>query len=465
MPQLTSDLLLLDGDECIVGLMAKHLYEGKELPIYFYGQSYGFSFIEVLAIDLFYFLFGVSDISVKLAMLCLWTLGITFFYKGLKRINEPGSLTPFLITLVFVFAPAWAVWSMKARGGYITSFFLSSLLMYIVFDGHKRFASYLALGFLLVVIYESQPLWLPGLLPVLCYGLYRRGFSARFVFSFLGGILLAVLIFYFVKNDLSNFWSPEGISLRNNFLVKLKDIPGQVFVQMTGSYDYFERVDLGIVTNILAILYTVLIFLGLSFGIYLLVKKRNTLLLYASCSSVLFTLAYLVLFQRFAARYLLPLSGFSFLMFSEIINKVKNKVVLSAFYLPLIVLGIISLNAFEHYRPKWQSGKQIKQLTEYFDKNNIHFVFSRWGFLQWQIMFYSNEKVIARSVPNFDRYPAYISKVNHAFSSGRRIAVLDFFYHVPFESSDTKILLANNTYLVHLNPSREELVGYGFDLP
>jgi hypothetical protein len=44
LPQLTSPHLLLDGDEAILGLMAKHLAEGREAPIFFYGQAYGLSF-------------------------------------------------------------------------------------------------------------------------------------------------------------------------------------------------------------------------------------------------------------------------------------------------------------------------------------------------------------------------------------------------------------------------------------
>lgn len=47
LPQILSSNLFLDGDECIVGLMAKHLFEGIEFPLYFYGQFYGFSLLEV----------------------------------------------------------------------------------------------------------------------------------------------------------------------------------------------------------------------------------------------------------------------------------------------------------------------------------------------------------------------------------------------------------------------------------
>jgi hypothetical protein len=43
LPQLRSPNLLVDGDECVLGLMAKHVAQGKELPIFFYGQHYALS--------------------------------------------------------------------------------------------------------------------------------------------------------------------------------------------------------------------------------------------------------------------------------------------------------------------------------------------------------------------------------------------------------------------------------------
>jgi len=41
LPQLLSPNLLLEGDECILGLMGLHVAQGREFPIFFYGQKYG----------------------------------------------------------------------------------------------------------------------------------------------------------------------------------------------------------------------------------------------------------------------------------------------------------------------------------------------------------------------------------------------------------------------------------------
>ena len=48
VPYLFSRHYVLDGDEAILGLMAWHAAQGLELPVFFWGQSYGFSHLEVL---------------------------------------------------------------------------------------------------------------------------------------------------------------------------------------------------------------------------------------------------------------------------------------------------------------------------------------------------------------------------------------------------------------------------------
>ena len=89
LPQLTSPHLLLDGDEAILGLMAKHLAEGREAPIFFYGQAYGLSFFEAAAGAVAFRLAGVGDVQLKLAMLAIWLVGVVAFFAALARLLGP----------------------------------------------------------------------------------------------------------------------------------------------------------------------------------------------------------------------------------------------------------------------------------------------------------------------------------------------------------------------------------------
>src|SRR5581483_4285297 len=88
LPELASDNLLLDGDECVVALMARHIVNHSAFYPFFSGQTYGFSLIECCFIIPFYLLFGVTTLSVKCSMLLLWTVGVLFLYRAFTLVNK-----------------------------------------------------------------------------------------------------------------------------------------------------------------------------------------------------------------------------------------------------------------------------------------------------------------------------------------------------------------------------------------
>ena len=209
LPQLVNISYVLDQDECVVGLMAKHFAENKEIPLFFYGQKYGFAFIEVLFARIAFLGFGVTDVAMRISMLVLWTIGICFHYKTLKNLvrTTPDaeslyqSYLPLLVTLLFILCPVWAVWSMKARGGYLTAFTLFSVVTYLA-SHRTRFQhwSFQALiGVLLVVIFQAQPLFLVGLLPLLFYFEYPKKSILR-IGAVGFGVLATAVLFHFLKN-------------------------------------------------------------------------------------------------------------------------------------------------------------------------------------------------------------------------------------------------------------------------
>lgn len=44
LPYLLSEHVFFDGDEAMLGIMGRDLITGRNIPFYFYGQQYGFSF-------------------------------------------------------------------------------------------------------------------------------------------------------------------------------------------------------------------------------------------------------------------------------------------------------------------------------------------------------------------------------------------------------------------------------------
>ena len=70
------------SDEAIIGLMGKHILEGRYFPFYMYGQAYnaGAAWEAYLAAIAFAF-FGVSVISLKSCIVVLSLLCLFLFYR------------------------------------------------------------------------------------------------------------------------------------------------------------------------------------------------------------------------------------------------------------------------------------------------------------------------------------------------------------------------------------------------
>ena len=158
LPQLRSPNLLVDGDESVLGLMAKHLAQGKEFPIFFYGQHYAFLPVEAVAGALSFHVAGIGPMPLKLAGLGLWTLGVLFLFLAQSRLVGPPR--SFWMTTVLILNPGWAVWSLRAGGGYLTSFVASAMLVWLLVRDRERetFVRWLIAGTLTALIYLAQPL-------------------------------------------------------------------------------------------------------------------------------------------------------------------------------------------------------------------------------------------------------------------------------------------------------------------
>jgi len=463
LPQLFSQHRVMDGDECIVGLMAKHLYDGIEFPLYFYGQSYGFTAVETLVIALFYFFLGITALSVKLAMLSQWTSGVYFFYKTVKQITEPSSFTPLFISIVFILAPAWAIWSMMARGGYLTAFMLSNVCIFLLLrkqDAHKQLRFFIP-GVLCVLIYESHALWFPALLPIVFYALWKqRNIKAVLVFAL--ALVSTAGVFYGIKIRLGSFWPRPVTYFTGDVPGVLRELPLRMYHNMTGSYYYKNIIDLGPINNALALFFVIALFIALLVALYLWIRRRGTALLYMSALAVVFILLTTLYIPDYAPRYLLPLSGAAMFLFSLLMERISFRWLYGALYLSFILPGAWAFYNFKNYRCEIHNEKNLVSLSNALLREKIHYVFCKSPLLQWQIDFYSKEKVIARYSSLTDRYPSYINEVNKAFQTGKQTAIVDFYYAEPFDQA--KKVLVENIYLVEKVKSKEQLNKNGFNI-
>lgn len=143
---------VIDGDEAIVGLMAKHIVEGKPWPTFYYGQNYMGSFEAILAAGLFR-VFGISGFALKLVPLIFSLLVIVLVYFTARRITDQFGAAVAAI-LVAVGPSALVLWSTMARGGFIELVVLGSIgllfsLVFIQSTAPPRISQLLLLGLIL----------------------------------------------------------------------------------------------------------------------------------------------------------------------------------------------------------------------------------------------------------------------------------------------------------------------------
>ena len=181
---VNSNVFFFDGDEAIVALMGLDVLDGN-FPLYFYGQNYGLSIIEALLVSIGVLIFGTTMLAVKIPMLLLWSSGVSLMALTLFRLAKENKAITLLFIAVLILSPTWLVWSMKARGGYLTSFFFVSLVLFLLVQFHRKgsLPAWIGVGISIALIYEAQPIWLPCLLPIIGY--YQTLSTTAVIFFYL----------------------------------------------------------------------------------------------------------------------------------------------------------------------------------------------------------------------------------------------------------------------------------------
>jgi hypothetical protein len=123
---------VIDSDEAIVGLMAKHITEGKPWPIFYYGQNYMGSLEGIMA-ALSFLIFGRSNFTLKLVPLVFSLVHICLVYALARRFVDRFCAR--IAALLTAIAPsALVLWSTMARGGFIEIVVIGTLSLIISID-------------------------------------------------------------------------------------------------------------------------------------------------------------------------------------------------------------------------------------------------------------------------------------------------------------------------------------------
>ncbi|MDD2943757.1 MAG: hypothetical protein PHC51_12425 [bacterium] len=116
---------VIDSDEAIVGLMGKHIAEGRGWPIFYYGQPYMGSIESTLAALVFLFT-GPCNIALKAVPLVFSIALVPLAFFLARRLS--GAFAGHLAAVFVAIGPAALVhWSGMARGGFIELVALGTL--------------------------------------------------------------------------------------------------------------------------------------------------------------------------------------------------------------------------------------------------------------------------------------------------------------------------------------------------
>ena len=117
-----------DSDQAIVGLMAKHIAEGRAFPVFYYGQTYMLGVEAYLAAPVF-LLAGVSVAALKFPLLLI---NIAVALVLLRMFTRDVGLRPYLAMLPVMFfalpAPRVAADILAPNGGNVAAFIYAVLI-------------------------------------------------------------------------------------------------------------------------------------------------------------------------------------------------------------------------------------------------------------------------------------------------------------------------------------------------
>lgn len=477
LPQLTSPHLLLDGDEAILGLMAKHLAEGREIPVFFPGQWYGLSFFEALAGAVAFRVAGVGDVPLKLAMLAIWLVGVIAFFAALGRLVGPRR--SFWATLLFVLMPAWAVWSMKARGGYLTAFSATALLWCLLLSlrDRPRAAWWSVAGGLTSLIFVAQRLWLPGVLPVVVVLLARQR-RLRFAVSYASGVAAALALLIAVSQTGLRLLTEAPCRPNADLLGSAWPFLQQIYVHCTGFYYLWMVQEPPPLTAVLAWLWCGLLVAMLVMQMCRLVLRKFLATSHVLCLLVLSTLvATWVLVNVPQPRFLLPLGALLVAWVAVEAADLTPRLRMprwapAALVGCLVTLSALSQMEFRGYDFLWnrrddgvRERTRLQRVINYLEARGIRHVFSTNGLLQWQIMFYSQEAIVARYFYEKDRSPAYVAAVDRALAVGEPVGLVG--YEQPMRdfmrtARGSDAVAIDDRYFVLLGADKDRLRALGF---
>ena len=414
---LTALNFVVDGDEAIVGLMAKHIIEGRTLPTFYYGQHYMGSF-EPIMVALLFDVFGVSSAALKIVPFAFSLLMIALVYE-LGRLCA-GVSAARLAGLFTALGPSTLIeWSGKARGGFIELVCIGAGALILALHWHgaasidktRTFLIGLLLGFGWWTNNQIIYFMLPVALVMLLGCREIAATSGKSLFALLAITATTGVIGFFIGGapfwiyNLTHEFSSFGIFGRAH----LKDLPqhitglfGEALPILLGARRFWQEVDLFPFASLLTYTLYALLLIALivKTGIVRSLRTIWILLFFCiTCGAVFVCSSFGWLSQ--APRYLLP-------MYVGIFPLAATAVVIwYRYYAPfgiVAAIAVLSLNLASNFlggralpgEPIVFNGERVARdhsdLISWLKQHNISWVRTNY-WIGYRLAFETNEAV------------------------------------------------------------------------
>jgi 4-amino-4-deoxy-L-arabinose transferase-like glycosyltransferase len=124
------------ADEGVVGLMGKHILEGRELPVFFYGQDY-LGALEAYCAAASFALFGVGLTELRLVPF-VFSLAVLAVVYRLAYVGYSVAAARWATALAAIAPMYFLQWNLKARGGFVEHVFLLLAVLALFWRFHFK---------------------------------------------------------------------------------------------------------------------------------------------------------------------------------------------------------------------------------------------------------------------------------------------------------------------------------------
>lgn len=127
------DAFVLDSDEAVVGLMARHITQGKPIPTFFYGQHYMGS-LDALLVAAGFRLLGTSIVVMRWVQAVLYLLALLTGYQLAYAVSRSYRIA--LMTLLLLGFPSLlgTVYTSITLGGYNEVIILGNVVLLLAWQ-------------------------------------------------------------------------------------------------------------------------------------------------------------------------------------------------------------------------------------------------------------------------------------------------------------------------------------------